>query len=105
MLYMLFIQSFVFKGLPSKSDNDVLDLDPTCQITRDLNDSEQFLKNACRALQHSRTATVDSSTKNATSLKKVCRKILSHLNKGISMTRILEQTLIIRKIKLFGPKQ
>ena len=71
------------KGLPSKSDNEVLDLDPTCQITRDFDDSVQFLTNSCRALQQSRAATVDSSTKNAASLKKVCRKILNHLNKAL----------------------
>ena len=72
------------KGLPSKSDNEVLDLDPTCQITRDFDDSVRFLTNSCRALQQSRASTVDPSTKNTASLKKTCRKILNHLNKGSS---------------------
>ena len=39
--------------------------------------------NACRALRHSRTAIDGSCTKNAASVKRICRRILKHLNKGI----------------------
>ena len=63
--YLTFIQ----QGLPGRSDNEVLDLDPTCQITRDLDVGELFLMNACRALRHSRTAIDGSCTKNAASVK------------------------------------
>ena len=77
------IFTYFIQGLPGRSDNDVLDLDPTCQITRDLDDGESFLMNACRALRHSRTAIDGSCTKNAASVKRICRRILKHLNKGI----------------------